>query len=130
MNLYHNVYSIFIDIQAAYDSVDREKVIQILGKHGVGETERNILISYWSQMRIKVMRNKVYGRSFHPSFGVIQGDPLSPFLFNLIIDVALRTMDRQIPSAIVQHNLIPRRCLRISRHFMPMMASWLTSIRS
>ena len=40
-----------------------------------------------------IIRNKVRGRSYHPNCGVIQGDPLSSLLFNVMIDIVLKIID-------------------------------------
>ena len=71
------------------------KLLHILTFHGVGVRTTNILKSYWEKLSIMIIRNKVRGQPYHPNCGVIQGDPLSPLFFNIMIDAVLKTIDHR-----------------------------------
>ncbi len=42
------LYTVFLDVQKAYDSVDRNKLIQLLELYGLGINIRMIVMDYWS----------------------------------------------------------------------------------
>ena len=46
-NMGNTVFKAFIDIKAAYDMVDRDKLLHILTLNGVGTRTINVLKSYW-----------------------------------------------------------------------------------
>ena len=76
----------FIDFRAAFDSVDRESLWLILKADGLPDKLINLLKSYYSSTRARV---RVYGEEsegFALNSGVRQGYPLSPVLFNYVID--------------------------------------------
>ena len=70
------LYAAFIDLQKAYDSVNRP----LLGPHFCQLIEHMYV---QSTSLIKV--GAKLGQSFTTNVGLCQGDPLSPLLFNLFI---------------------------------------------
>ena len=81
---------VFLDIRAAFDSVDREVLWCCLLRHGVPEKYVSILRALYLHTSGRV---RAYGRlsaSFSITSGVRQGCPISPFLFNFAIDDVLR----------------------------------------
>ena len=80
---------VFLDLKAAFDSVDRQALWQCLLTKGIPSKYLNILKALYHDSRGRV---KVYGKlspEFTTSSGVRQGCPLSPFLFNFVIDMIL-----------------------------------------
>ncbi|CAH8658448.1 unnamed protein product [Schistosoma rodhaini] len=80
---------VFLDLKAAFDSVDREILWQCLSLKGVPEKYINLVKALYSNT---ISRVRAYGElsyDFTTSSGVRQGCPLSPFLFNFIIDLLL-----------------------------------------
>ena len=81
--------SIFLDFKGAFDSVDRSVLMDTLTHKGVPGKFVRIISSLY---RSTTGRVRVYGelsKSFPTTSGVRQGCPLSPFLFNFIIDEIL-----------------------------------------
>ena len=80
---------VFLDLKAAFDSVDRQALWRCLSIKGVPSKYLNLLKALYNNSRGRV---KVYGE-LSPEFttysGVRQGCPLSPFLFNFVIDLIL-----------------------------------------
>ena len=78
-----------MNLKAAFDSVDRQALWKCLSVSGVPSKFLNIIKTLYSNSRGRV---NVYG-NLSPEFttysGVRQGCPLSPFLFNFVIDVLL-----------------------------------------
>jgi hypothetical protein len=85
---------VFLDFKGAFDSVDRSVLLNTLVQHGMPQKFVNIIRSLYSQTRGCV---RVYGelsKSFSTNSGVRQGCPLSPFLFNFVIDeIMKRTLE-------------------------------------
>jgi exonuclease III len=77
---------VFLDIRAAFDSLDRTALWQCLVRFGMPEKYVNILKALYTQTSGRV---RAYGKlspSFAISSGVRQGCPISPFLFNFAVD--------------------------------------------
>ncbi|CAH8647362.1 unnamed protein product [Dicrocoelium dendriticum] len=78
--------AVFLDFKSAFDSVDRSILFEILARKGVPTKYVNILRALYSNTRGRV---RVYGAlsdSFSTTSGVRQGCPISPFLFNFVVD--------------------------------------------
>ncbi|KER21560.1 hypothetical protein T265_10132 [Opisthorchis viverrini] len=80
---------VFIDLKAAFNSMDRQALWQCMRSNGVPYRFLTLLKALYANFRGRV---KVYGK-LSPEFatfsGVRQGFPLSPFLFNFIIDTIM-----------------------------------------
>ncbi|CAH8450567.1 unnamed protein product [Schistosoma margrebowiei] len=80
---------VFLDLKAAFDSNDRKVVWQCLSLKGVPKKYINPIQTLYSNTTGLV---KAYGElssELITSSGVRQGCPLSPFLFNFVVDVLL-----------------------------------------
>lgn len=76
----------FLDIRAFFDSADRSTLWQYLLRNGVSEKYASVLKELY---RHKSGRVRAYGQLSLPFFvssGVRQGYPISPFLFNFVIE--------------------------------------------
>ena len=81
---------VFLDFQGAFDSVDRSVLLDTLAHQGMPRKFVNIISSLYSKTSGRV---RVYGelsKSFRTQSGVRQGCPLSPFLFNFVVDEIMR----------------------------------------
>ncbi|KER29536.1 hypothetical protein T265_13343, partial [Opisthorchis viverrini] len=81
---------VFLDLKAAFDSVDRQALWQCLWSKGVPHKFLTLIKGLYTNSRNGV---KVYGKlcpEFTTSTGVRQGCPLSPFLFNFVIDTIMK----------------------------------------
>jgi hypothetical protein len=86
---------VFLDLKAAFDSVCRKALWGCLLKNGVPLKYVDLLKKLYSNSESRV---KVYGKltpSFTTSSGVRQGCPISPFLFNFVMDDILKTALRE-----------------------------------
>ncbi|RTG89940.1 uncharacterized protein DC041_0008593 [Schistosoma bovis] len=82
---------VFLDIRAAFDSLDRTVLWDCLLKKGVPEKFINILKALYKNTSGRVRAYNHLSPLFHSSSGVRQGCPISPFLFNFAIDDILET---------------------------------------
>ncbi|CAH8292457.1 unnamed protein product [Schistosoma rodhaini] len=82
---------VFLDIRAAFDSLDRTVLWDCLLKKGVPEKFINILKALYTNTSGRVRAYNHLSPLFHSSSGVRQGCPISPFLFNFAIDDILET---------------------------------------
>jgi hypothetical protein len=82
---------VFLDIRAAFDSVDRTVLWNCLMRNGVPEKYINILKSLYLHTSAQVRAYGQLSPSFEVSSGVRQGCPISPFLFNYAMDDVLKS---------------------------------------
>jgi exonuclease III len=84
------VFAIFLDLRKAYDSVDRERTLELLDGYGVGPNMIRLLRAYWEQQLLAARQADYYGEPFKATRGLTQGDPLSPTIFNVVVDAIIR----------------------------------------
>ena len=70
--------------------MDRSRCLEILEGYGVGPQARKLLKPYWHRLTIVARVGGYYGTSFRGERGVTQLDPLSPTIFNVVVDVVVR----------------------------------------
>ena len=84
------LYVIFLDLHKAYDALSRSRCLDILEGYGVGPRARRLLRTYWGHMKMVARAEGYYGAAFKGARGVTHGDPLSPTIFNVVVDVVVR----------------------------------------
>ena len=81
---------IFLDLTKAYDALDRSRSLEILEVYGVGQRVRRVLQSYWRKSTVVARAGGYYGSGFKGERGVTQVKPLSPTIFNVVVDAVVR----------------------------------------
>ena len=81
---------IFLDLTKAYDALDRSRCLEILEGYGVGPNSRRLLKTYWCRLTMVARAGGYYGKAFKGGIGVTQGEPLSPTIFNVVVDAVFR----------------------------------------
>lgn len=84
------LYGIFIDLRKAYDAMDRERCVEILIGYGVGPNMLRLIIYFWENAELVCRAMGRYGAPFKADRGVTQGGPLSPKIFNIMVDAIVR----------------------------------------
>ena len=82
----------FMDLQQAYDRVDRNALWQVLMIYGVGGKLLNAIKSMYVDSEACVRINGMEGEWFKVNSGVRQGCVMSPWLFNLYMDGVIKEL--------------------------------------
>nr|XP_046472570.1 uncharacterized protein LOC124214348 [Neodiprion pinetum] len=75
----------FVDLKAAFDSVDRKVMWETMERRGVREGLRVRVEEIYKEIKSRVRSGRKVGAAFWTERGVKQGYPLSPHLFNLLL---------------------------------------------
>jgi hypothetical protein len=86
------LYLAFMDLQQAYDRINREALWQVLMMYGVGGRLLNGIKSMYVDSEACVRINGVVSEWFKIESGVRQGCVMSPWLFNLYMDGVMKEL--------------------------------------
>lgn len=84
------LYGIFVDLREAYDAVERGRCLEVMRDCRVGEKVLRLIYRFWRDAWLACRANRHYGRPFKARRGVMQGGPLTPTIFNLMVDAIVR----------------------------------------
>jgi hypothetical protein len=86
--LAHHHYPVvaFLDIKAAYDTVDRRVIWDALANSSLPRAVLGLLVNLFDDVSISVLINNHSSAAFAPATGVLQGSVLSPHLYSLYIN--------------------------------------------
>ena len=79
------LYTCAIDFRKAYDSVDRDILLNKLTQAGLGKSFCDILRNKFQNLAYSIKSNGFVSVAFSTTIGLKQGDVLSPLLFNFYI---------------------------------------------
>ena len=77
------LHFIFLVLRKAYDTVDREQLLEILEGYDVGPNILGLLKLYWDHQRCVAKTGKYHGETFVPYRGATQDGIVSPTLFKM-----------------------------------------------
>lgn len=75
-----------LDVAKAFDSVTHNAILDILRSSGVPVPMIEYVAEVYRGSSTKLQSGSWTSQAIHPNCGVKQGDPLSPMLFNMVID--------------------------------------------
>ena len=96
----------FIDLNNAYDAMDREWCLYILEGCGVVPRTLWLIWHYWDKLVLMTRASGYYDEPFKGIWGVTQGNPLSLKLFNILVDAFVRYEKIQPCSVVNGHPLL------------------------
>ena len=82
-----------IDFEKAFDSVSHAYIAKVLESYGFPMEFRDLVRTLYHEAESAVMNNGFKTKVFKLGRGCRQGDPLSPYLFSLVLDPLLRKID-------------------------------------
>ena len=86
-NKVKNHMIISIDAEKAFDGVQHPFMIKTLTKVGIEGTYLNIIKAIYDKPTANIILNAEKLKAFLPKSGTRQGCPLSPLLFNIVLEV-------------------------------------------
>ena len=81
---------ILLDLHKEYDALDRSRCLEILEGYGIRPQARKLLKTYWHCLKMVARTGGYYGTAIRGERGVTQSDPLSPTIFNVVVDEVIR----------------------------------------
>ena len=118
---------ISIDAEKAFDKIQQPFMLKILNKLGIDGTYLKDIKSIYDKPTTNIILNGQKLEAFPLKSGSRQGCPLSPLLFNIVLEVLAKQSGkkkkkghsnkksgRQIVSICTRHDSIPRRPHRLS----------------
>ena len=84
------LYVILLDLHKVYGALDRSRCLEILEAYGIGPKAINLIQTYWHRLTMVARSGGYYGTEIRGERGVTQGNPLSPTIFNVVVDAIIR----------------------------------------
>ena len=86
---------ISIDTEKAFDKIQNPFIIKTLQKAGIEGTYLNIIKAIYNESAANIIFNGEKLKAFPLKSGTRQGCPLSPLLFNIVLEVLTTSIKRR-----------------------------------
>jgi hypothetical protein len=103
-----------LDITKAFDSVSWPFLIEVMQQFGFGQIWRDMVCGLLASSTTQVMLNGFPGQQIQHRRGLRQGDPLSPMLFILVMDVLGHLFIKAEEAGLLQQLAARRQLHRVS----------------
>ena len=84
------LYATHMDLGKAYDRVDRDAMWRVLGIYGINGQLLKAVQNLYEKSEVCVRVCREEGEWFEVGVGLRQGCVMSPWLFNLLVDAAVK----------------------------------------
>ena len=84
-----------LDLKNAFGEIDHEIILKILDYHHFPESVKELIRSYYTNYTVSIGTDRFVTNPILIEKGVLQGDCLSPLLFNLVVNALLQTIDHE-----------------------------------
>jgi hypothetical protein len=91
-----------LDYEKAYDRVNLDFLLEILRARGFGERMIGSIKNLVFGGSVNVLANGEESATFKAGKGIRQGDPLSPLLFNLVVDALTKMLSKAAGKGLVK----------------------------
>ena len=91
------LHLVFIDLEKAYDRVPRQEVWRCLREKGAPEIYVRLIKDMYERASTQVRSSIGMTDCFEVGVGLHQGSSLSPYLFNLVMDVITKDIREEAP---------------------------------
>jgi hypothetical protein len=104
-SVYHGKEKGFVlklDYEKAYDKVNWQFLLEVLRKSGFADKWVEWIRSFLIRGSVGLTINNEEGEFFHTRKELRQGDPLSPLLFNLVVDVLIKMFKKVVVEKLIR----------------------------
>ena len=84
------LFGVFLGLHKLYNALDRDRCLVILAVYGVGPRTIRLLWTYWGRLTMLARAVGYSGLPFKGYRSVNQRKPLSPMIFNVVLESAIR----------------------------------------
>lgn len=99
-----DTYLLFVDFKAAYDSINRDKLWEVMDSFGIPAKLTRLIKSCTYNSKSKISFGGELSGEFQITTGLRQGDALSPALFNIALESVMRTVISQAKGIEIKDN--------------------------
>ena len=84
-----------LDLEKAYDLIEWDFIEKMLKQLNFNDKWINWVMTCISSVNFSVLVNDTPGKTFKPTRGIRQGDPLAPYIFVLAMEFLARSLQRE-----------------------------------
>ena len=81
---------LFLDLRKTYDAIDRGRCLRILEDFGAGPKAQRPIKPFWDKGVLVCKAAGCFELFFKAGRGITQGGPVSPTIYNLMVDAVIR----------------------------------------